>query len=245
MLKMCTQVIKKWCLEEIQIKELQSNGNYWNLTECSWGAVPRFITFINPGLIRMSGPALCTISLGNPGLSWIILRPTRGSCQCPMASPEERNRSESDMSSSSSYLWSSFWIPEKETAPMCSQGLITETNSQLAQCLLNTEKGRRIQRSGGCAAVCYFLKPATERQTEGAGEGSRPGLQNTLDQLNNLFGLPGAQETWVWPERAPHAFHQLLQVRLSSQPAHAHTSAVQLSKKVGCHSRCRGRAEGR
>lgn len=79
---------------------------------------------------------------------------------------------------------------------MCSQGLITETNSQLAQCLLNTEKGRKIL-SGGCAAEHYFLKPATKRQTEGAGESSRAGLQNTLGQLNNLFGLPGAQQT-VW-----------------------------------------------
>lgn len=61
---------------------------------------------------------------------------------------------------------------------MCSQGLITETNSQLAQCLLNTEKGRRIQRSGDCAAACCFLKPKTKRQTEGAGENSRPDLNN-------------------------------------------------------------------
>lgn len=80
---------------------------------------------------------------------------------------------------------------------MCSQGLIIETNSQLAQCLLNTEKGGKIQRSGDCAAEGYFLKPATKRQIEGAGESARAGLQNTLSQLNNLFGLPGAQQM-VW-----------------------------------------------
>lgn len=113
---------------------------------------------------------------------------------------------------------------------MCSQGLITETNSQFAQCLLNTEKGRRIQKSGGCAAACYFLKPATKRQIERSGESSRLGLQNTLGQLNNLFGLPGAQERCG---------------EVSSQPAHPHISAVQLPKKVRCHSQQRGRGEGR
>lgn len=161
------------------------------MIECSWGAVPRVIAFIN--LRCQVLPCVQSFwSLGNSGFSWIILWPTWDSCKCPMASPEERNRNESDMSNSSLHLWSGLWIPENETAPMCSQGLITETNSQLAQCLLDTEKGRWIQRSGGYAAACCFLKPATKRQTEGAGENSRPGLQNSLGQLNILFVLPGA-----------------------------------------------------
>lgn len=40
----------------------------------------------------------------------------------------------------------------------------------IAQCLLNMEECNRMSGSGGCAAACCFLKPATKRQTEGTGE---------------------------------------------------------------------------
>lgn len=75
---------------------------------------------------------------------------------------------------------------------MCSQGLITEmksqATSQLAQCLLTTEKCNRTYGSGGCAAACCFLKPATKRQTEGAEESSGQDLKIYIYVLQDTLG---------------------------------------------------------
>lgn len=151
---------------------------------------------------EMSGLPLCAFILVFERLriSWVMLWPTWDSCQSPMASPwrkkEEWVRHDEQLFTPLKQLC----IPESKAAPMCSQGLITEVNSQvtlqLARCLLNTEKCNRIYRSGGCAAACCFLKPATKRQTEGTGESARPDLNNIW-----LAGHAWLMKQFVWPAR--------------------------------------------
>ena len=83
---------------------------------------------------------------------------------------------------------------------MCSQGLITEMNSQatsrLAQCLLNTEELQQDLEEWCGAAACCFLKPAAKRQIEGAGGSSRPDLNNIW-----LAGHAWLIKRFVWPAK--------------------------------------------
>lgn len=193
------------------------------------GALPRFMTFIN--LRCQVLPCVQSFwSLGNSGLSWIILWPTWDSCQCPMASPEERNRMSHPCLTAlhTSEAASEF---QKRRQPQCVLKVLSQKLIQLAQCLLNTEKGRRIQRSGGCAAAGYFLKPATKRQIEWAGESSRPGLQNTFGQLNNFFGLPGAQKT-VWQGVLPASASTNLSCAAAKKSVVSHSVERQRRGKV-------------
>lgn len=145
----------------------------------------------------MSGPALGTVILVF-GKLWAFLNHLMTNMRFMSVSHGKswrKKRDESHMSDSSSHLWSSLWIPE-ETAPICSQGLITETNSA---CTMPTKYWERQENSEEWwLCSCMLLLEACNKKADWMSwESSRPGLQNTLGQLNNLFVLPGAQKT-VW-----------------------------------------------
>lgn len=99
-----------------------------------------------------------------------------------------------------------------------------------------------------------FLKPATKRQTERAGESSRPDFNDI-----RFAGHTWLIKQFVWPARRsgdvgiteclkevllPSTGSPASADKVSPQLAHTQLSALELPKEMGCHSPWKGRGEG-